>query len=174
MIEHIKHLASELQIETLCDLRILGNGEIGIHEPRTDDGISSEVPRMADSRDTWRDKYARIFEPLRRISSCLYGAGYIWPDCQGNTWSRADCPRRVDRISTLGLSDNAELPTSHSSIALEGQFIETTQHKSMASIEFGWAIVAARVISVLNDIGLARGQGIVIERFRIGVRAEEL
>src|SRR5438477_611271 len=43
----------------------------------------------------------------------------------------------------------------------------------MANVELRWAIISARIVRVFEDVGLAGGQRVVVERLRIRVGAKQ-
>jgi len=177
MIKNIEEFGAKLQIEPLGDFGVFGDGEIGVHEIGTDDGVTTEVTKVASgqfrrrhSGSTGRDKSGFVGEPLRRISSSDDRTDYIRAHGERDARTGTDDEGRVERIAGLRLGDNTELPAGDEAVALERKLVETAEDKAMTGIEFGRAIIATRIIRVLQEVGFTSGERIVIERLgeRVG------
>src|SRR5579872_348746 len=163
MVEYIEHLAAELQHESLGDLGVLGDREISVQEIRSSDGIAAQVTRVAGgqrcrrySRDARRDEDSLVRKPLRGVPRRLDGPSHVGPYSQRNSRAWADGQCGIKRISRLRLGDDTELPPCHEAVSLEGKFVKTAENETMTRVKFRGAIIASRIIGVLNDVRLSR------------------
>src|SRR6266478_9726699 len=118
-----------------------------------------------------RCEYRLASKPCGRISCHSSRRGDIGTNRE--TDSRVDRHSGIQRIASLCLGDDADLPPGHEAVRFEWQLVKPAQDKAVADVELRRAIVTARVVCVLKDVGLAGGQGVVIERLRIGVGDNE-
>src|SRR5690349_16960798 len=174
MVEEIEYLRPKLEIELLCKLCVFGDREIRVHEVWPRDGVATKVTGVTNSSDTRRGEQSRVAKPLRWIACGLNRPGNVRPDNQGDAWPGADGQCGVDRASRLRLLSEPELPAGNGAVRLEGQFVEAAKNETMADVKLRWAIISSRIVGILQQDALARGQGVVVQGLGEGVGSLEL
>src|SRR5581483_1670014 len=112
-----------------------------------------------------------------RTASRAMSPGWQTPAVQGETntaRSHNGGNRRRKRAPALGLGNHPYLPSADCAVCFEWQRIEPTDDDPVANVKFGQAIVAARIVGVLERYRFRRTQGVVVERFRPGIGREQL
>ena len=162
VVEHIEHLAAELQSESLGDLGVLGHREIGVQKTRSSDGIAAQITRMAGGQrcrryrgDTGRHKDSLIREPPRWVSRRLDCARHVGPHSKRYSRAWADGQCGIERIPRLRLRDDTKLPARYEAVSLEGEFVEAAENETVTRVKFRRAIIASRIIGILNDVRLS-------------------
>src|SRR3984885_4011062 len=102
------------------------------------------------------------------------GPELIRPDRERRAGRRTNRQKRCNRIATLGHGNYADLPSGNEAIAFEGELIEAADDDAVAHVEFRGAVIAARIVNILQGNGVAGTDRAVIERMGIRVGGEKL
>jgi hypothetical protein len=134
---------------------------------------SRDRRRAARGNSVERFAQHGILEVIRRVAGCSNWPENVGPHGKRNAWARSDRQRGIQRIAGLRLEYQANLPAGDQAVACKWQLIEAAEREAMAGVELGRPIVAAWVVGVLNDVGLAGGKRVVVERLRVGVGSQK-
>src|SRR5260370_31030201 len=143
MVEDIEQFATELEIESLGNLRVLGEREVGIKEAGPANRVTPQSARVArrkrcgsHRRNARHNENGFVGKPLRWVSGGLDSPIQVGPDRQRNSHSRAYRKSRVQGTTAQRVLYESKLPPRDKPVSLERKFIEAAQDKPMTYVIF--------------------------------------
>src|SRR3984957_14772633 len=184
VVEKIEQFRSELQVDPFRKLGVLDRGEVRVQKTRTRHGITPQIAKMAGLRigapvgkksRTGELKCRRIAEPLSRPPRRRYRSCKVRPESSqagrpGKASYRGD---DIQRVASLHLVDQPELPPSPQPVLVERELLEPADHEAMPDVEVRQTAIVVHVQAILKN-GPLTIKRIVVNRLGERVRAQEL
>src|ERR1700676_177793 len=118
MVEEVERIDTELEIESLRDLRVFDQRQIHVRKSRTGEGVASEIAEAVGGRYPKRRRC--VGDPLRGISADHHRSQKIGPNRVKSPCCERSAQHNRKGVSRLRADDRRDLPSADQTVSLEG------------------------------------------------------
>ena len=159
MVEEIKSIRAELQVDGLGYLGVLNQRQIEVRESGTVENVAAQI---AETVCGWNGKRRHaIGDPLGWVPADLYRGDEIRPNGVASARGVGCGENDVERIAALHDYDRCQFPPADEAIALERQLVDSICDKPVPSVEIGIPAAVEDVCAVLHHDSLVVARNFV-------------
>src|SRR6266852_1736134 len=149
MVEEIKGIRAELQVDGLGYLGVLNQCQIEVRESGT---IENVAPQIAETVCGWNgERRHGIGDPLGGVPADLYRGDQIRANGVASARSVGGGENNVEGIAALHDYDRCQFPPADEAIALKRQIVDSIRDKPVPGVEIGISAAVEDVRAVLHD-----------------------